>query len=389
MIKDVSISKVQNRLSYGMVGGGSGSFIGEVHRIAARINGNIDLKSAAFSRNFENSLKTGEALGLEKNRIYKDYKEMAEKESLREDKIDFVTIVTPNNMHYPVAKTFLEKGINVVCEKPFVFEVEEAEELINLATENDLTLAVTYTYSGYPMVKEAKELIRNGEIGQIRFVYGEYSQDWLASRIENSNKQASWRVDPKQAGRSNVVGDIGSHIENTVSYITGLKIQSVCANLDTFVEGRNLDDNAEILVKFENGARGIFWCSQIAIGHDNDLQIKVFGDKGSIEWKQEDPNVLKLTKLNGSTQLISRGRTELHPIPNSYSRLPAGHPEGYLEAMSNIYSSVYKEILQKRTAKNTKKENYDYPTGIDGLNGVIFINKCVESSLNGASWIKF
>lgn len=274
-----------------------------------------------------------------------------------------------------------------MCEKPFVFEISEAEELIKIAKENNLILAITYTYSGYPMVKEARELVKNGEIGKVRFVYGEYSQDWLASRIENENKQASWRVDPNKAGKSNVVGDIGSHIENTVSYITGLKISSLCANLDTFVEERKLDDNAEILVKFENGARGIFWCSQIAIGHDNDLQIKIFGDKGSIEWRQEEPNQLKLTKLNGSTQIISRGRTELHPLAQYFSKLPAGHPEGYLEAMSNIYTAIYNIILKKKLGDKVEEKDYNFPTGEDGLNGVIFINKCVESSQKSAIWV--
>jgi predicted dehydrogenase len=388
MIKDSNVLQNNNRLCYGMVGGGFGSFIGEVHRIAVRMNNNIDLAAGSFSSNYENSLKTGESLGLKKERIYKDYNEMAERESKREDGIDFVSIVTPNHLHYPVAKKFLESGINVVCEKPLVFEPQQAEELLEIAKEKDLILAVTYTYIGYPMVKEARELVKEGVIGKIRFVYGEYSQDWLASKVEGENKQASWRVDPRRAGKSNVVGDIGTHIENVVSFITGLKIKSLCANLDTFVEGRELDDNAEILLKFENNATGIFWCSQIAIGHDNDLKIRIYGDKGSVEWEQENPNQLKLTKLNGNTQIISRGRAELHPKAQIYSRLPSGHPEGYFEAMSNIYSSIYSVLLKKKAGEKIESKDFDFPTGKDGLNGVVFVNKCVESSKNFNSWVE-
>ncbi|HHV01496.1 MAG: Gfo/Idh/MocA family protein [Defluviitoga tunisiensis] len=387
MINKSDVLKNNLKLTYGMVGGGIGSFIGEVHRTAIRMLGNIDLVGGSFSRNYDNSLKTGESLGLQKERIYKDYIEMAEKEGKREDKIDFVSIVTPNNLHYPVAKKFLENGINVICEKPLVFEPSEAEELTRIAKANDLILAVTYTYSGYPMVKEAREMVRNGSIGNIRFIHGEYTQDWLASRVEEVNKQASWRVDPNYAGKSNVVGDIGSHIENVVSYISGLEITSLCANLDTFVDGRKLDDNAVILLNFNNGAKGIYWCSQIAIGHDNDLKIRIYGDKGSLEWRQEEPNQLRFTKLGESTQIISRGRTELHPNVKPFSKLPSGHPEGYFEAMSNIYSSIYNAIVAKKQGIDFSQSEFDFPKGEDGLKGVTFINKCVESSLNSGAWV--
>jgi len=387
MINKSDVLKNNLKLTYGMVGGGIGSFIGEVHRTAIRMLGNIDLVGGSFSRNYDNSLKTGESLGLQKERIYKDYIEMAEKEGKREDKIDFVSIVTPNNLHYPVAKKFLENGINVICEKPLVFEPSEAEELTRIAKANGLILAVTYTYSGYPMVKEAREMVRNGSIGNIRFIHGEYTQDWLASRVEEVNKQASWRVDPNYAGKSNVVGDIGSHIENVVSYISGLEITSLCANLDTFVDGRKLDDNAVILLNFNNGAKGIYWCSQIAIGHDNDLKIRIYGDKGSLEWRQEEPNQLRFTKLGESTQIISRGRTELHPNVKPFSKLPSGHPEGYFEAMSNIYSSIYNAIVAKKQGIDFSQSEFDFPKGEDGLKGVTFINKCVESSLNSGAWV--
>lgn len=387
MINKSDVLKNNLKLTYGMVGGGIGSFIGEVHRTAIRMLGNIDLVGGSFSRNYDNSLKTGESLGLQKERIYKDYIEMAEKEGKREDKIDFVSIVTPNNLHYPVAKKFLENGINVICEKPLVFEPSEAEELTRIAKANGLILAVTYTYSGYPMVKEAREMVRNGSIGNIRFIHGEYTQDWLASRAEEVNKQASWRVDPNYAGKSNVVGDIGSHIENVVSYISGLEITSLCANLDTFVDGRKLDDNAVILLNFNNGAKGIYWCSQIAIGHDNDLKIRIYGDKGSLEWRQEEPNQLRFTKLGESTQIISRGRTELHPNVKPFSKLPSGHPEGYFEAMSNIYSSIYNAIVAKKQGIDFSQSEFDFPKGEDGLKGVTFINKCVESSLNSGAWV--
>jgi predicted dehydrogenase len=371
-----------NVLRYGMVGGGPGSFIGDVHRRAIALQGNMELVAGSFSSDYEETIQTAESLHINKERAYKDYKEMAKKESEREDCIDFVSIVTPNFLHYEVAKIFLENGINVVCEKPMVFKIEEAEELERISTEKELLFAVSYTYSGNVMVKQAKELVENGELGEIRMVMGEYPQDWLATKLENEgNKQASWRTDPSKAGISNVVGDIGSHIENTAAFITGLKIKKLCAVLDTFVEGRPLDDNAQILIKYENGASGVYWCSQIAIGNDNGLKVRIYGTKGSLEWEQENPNYLKFTKLGENPVIMSRGRASMTELAAKYSRLPAGHPEGYFEAYANLYSGIYNKLIDK----NQKTE---FTTVSDGLNGVKFINKVVESHKKGNVWVE-
>jgi predicted dehydrogenase len=295
-------------LRYGMVGGGAGSFIGEVHRKAVAFDNTARLVAGCFSRNFQNTLATGASLGVAGERLYRDYEEMAAGEAARRDGIDFVVIVTPNHAHYGAAKAFLTRGVHVVCDKPLTFTVAEAEELGQLARERNLLFGVTYTYSGYPLVKQAREMIRRGDIGAIRVVMGEYPQDWLATPAEAAgNKQAAWRTDPRYAGISNCVGDIGSHIEHTVSYITGLRIQSLCANLQSFGPDRALDDNGEVLVRYAGGASGVYWCSQIAVGHDNGLKVRIFGTKGSIEWEQENPNYLKVALLGQPVQILSRG----------------------------------------------------------------------------------
>ena len=376
------------KLLYGMVGGGPGAFIGDVHRRAASFDGKAQLVAGVFSRSYENTLSTGRSLGLDPGRLYRDFEEMAKKEGAREDKIDFVSIVTPNNVHYAVAKAFLTNGINVVCDKPLTVTVEEAEELAKIAKEKDLLFCVTYTYSGYPMVKHAREMIRRGDIGEIRVVMGEYLQDWLATPTEKEgNKQAAWRTDPKQSGASNCVGDIGSHIENTVAYITGLKIDSLCANLDIFGEGRKLDDNAEILVKYNNGATGVYWCSQVAIGHDNGLRVRIVGTKGSIEWEQENPNYLKVAYLGQPVQILSRGTGYIYPQAAKFSRIPPGHPEGYYEAFSNIYSAFAGALLKKKAGQDLTAEDLDFPSVEAGVDGVRFINKSVESSHKGSIWV--
>lgn len=374
-------------LSFGMVGGGIGSLIGEVHRKAAAFDRKAKLVAGCFSRNYDNTLSTGKNLGLEVRRLYENFSEMAEREGAREDKIDFVTIVTPNNLHFEIAKAFLEKGINVICDKPLTLKVEEAEELANLAKKRDLLNCVTYTYSGYPMVKHAREIINQGEIGKIRMVMGEYLQEWLARPVEKKgNRQASWRTDPKYSGKSNCVADIGSHIENIISYVTDLEIDSLCANLDTFVKGRALDDNAEILIKYTSGARGIYWCSQLAIGYNNGLKIRVLGEKGSVEWEQENPDYLKVAFYGRPVQILSRGRDDLYPLASRVSRLPGGHPEGLYEAFANIYSNFSDALIAKKAGNICQKE-IDFPTFEDGARGVKFINLCVESSQRGASWI--
>lgn len=380
---------MNNTLSFGMVGGGSGSLIGEVHRKAASFDRKAKLVSGCFSRNYDNTLSTGKKLSLDSGRLYKNFEEMIKNEEAREDKIDFVIIVTPNNSHFEIAKAFIEKGINVVCDKPLTLKVEEAEELVKLTKKRDLLCCVTYTYSGYPMVKHAREIIAKGEIGKIRMVMGEYLQEWLATLVEKKekNKQASWRTDPKYSGKSNCVADIGCHIENIVSYVTGLEIDSLCANLDIFVEGRALDDNAEILVKYTSGARGIYWCSQVAIGHNNGLKIRVLGEKGSIEWQQEKPDYLEVAFHGKPIQILSRGRDNLYPSALRVSRLPGGHPEGLYEAFANIYLNFCDSLLAKKAGKPYQNQKeFDFPIFEDGARGVKFINLCVESSQRGAIW---
>jgi len=377
-------------LSFGMVGGGRGSLIGEVHRKAASFDRKTKLVTGCFSRSYGNTLSTGEKFGLDSGRLYKNYREMAGEEGAREDKIDFVIIVTPNNSHFKIAKAFLEEGINVVCDKPLTLKVKEAEELINLAKKRDLLGCVTYTYSGYPMVKHAREIIAKGEIGKIRMVMGEYLQEWLAMLVEKEerNKQAAWRTDPKYSGRSNCVADIGCHIENIISYVTGLEIDSLCANLDIFVEGRALDDNAEILVKYTSGARGIYWCSQVAIGYNNGLKFRILGEKGSLEWEQEKPDYLKVAFYGQPVQILSRGRDNLYPLALRVSRLPGGHPEGVYEAFANIYSNFSDVLLAEKSGKPYQNQKeVDFPTFEDGARGVKFINLCVKSSRKGACWI--
>ncbi len=390
MIEGSADSKVLGLIRYGMVGGGQGAFIGDVHRKAINLDGMATLVAGCFSRSFENTTSTGRSLGLSEERLYKTYEEMAQKEAQRADKIDFVVIVTPNYEHYAVAKAFLSRGFSVVCDKPLTFEVAEAQELAELAKKNGALFAVTYTYTGYPTVKQAREMIKRGDIGEIRFVNAEYPQEWLATPAEKEgSKQAAWRTDPKQTGKSNCVGDIGSHVENMVSYMTGLKIKSLCARLDTFVPGRVLDDNATIMVEYQGGAKGVYWTSQVAIGYDNGLRVRIFGTKGSIQWSQENPNYLVVSRLGKPTETLSRGRDGFYPHAQGYSRIPSGHPEGYFEAFANIYKTFIGALATLKAGRQPTAEEMDFPTVEMGIDGVRFIGKCVESSQKGAVWIDF
>jgi predicted dehydrogenase len=390
MIKGSAGTKKQKKLTYGMVGGGQGAFIGDVHRKSIGLDGLAVITAGCFSRSAENTLATGKALGIDPDRLYKTYDEMAGEESKRPDKIDFVVIVTPNVTHYPAAKAFLSHGINVVCDKPLTFEAAEAEELASLAKKKDLLFGVTYSYTGYPAVKHARELVRKGEIGEIRYVNAEYPQEWLATPAEKGdNKQAKWRTDPKTSGKANCTGDIGSHVENLASYITGLRIKSLCARLDKIVEGRVLDDNATVLVEYEGGAKGVYWASQIAIGYDNALKIRIFGSKGTIQWDQESPNYLEVFKLGKPNSVLSRGRDPFAPHAQSYSRVPSGHPEGYFEALGNIYKTYIGALTKKKAGKKLTEADLDFPGVGMGIDGVKFIGKCVESSKKGAAWVDF
>jgi predicted dehydrogenase len=377
-------------LRYGMVGGGQGAFIGDVHRKAIALDGTASLAAGCFSRSHENTVATGRALGVAADRLYRTFEEMAEAESRRKDGIDFVVIVTPNAGHYPAAKAFLSRGIPVVCDKPLVFETREAEELSALARARDLLFCVTYTYTGYPAVKHAREMIARGDIGPVRFVNAEYPQEWLATTLErDGQKQAAWRTDPALSGKSNCVGDIGSHTENLVRYLTGLEITRLCARLDIFGAGRTLDDNASILVEYKGGAKGLYWSSQIAVGYDNALRVRVFGTTGTIQWSQENPNYLTVSRLGQPTQVLSRGRDGFYPHAQGYSRIPSGHPEGYFEAFANIYRTYTAALAKKRAGGTLGAQDLDFPSVEDGLDGVRFIGRCVESSQKGAVWVDF
>ena len=390
MIEGSATGKKASKLTYGMVGGGQGAFIGDVHRKAIAMDGEAELIAGCFSQDHQNTLATGEMLGLDKDRLYPTFEGMMGAEGKREDKIDFVVIVTPNNTHFAISKLALENGIHVVCDKPLTTVSGDAEELEQLSAEKDLLFCVTYTYTGYPVVKHLREMIAKGDLGDIRFINAEYPQEWLSTPLEQTGqKQAAWRTNPELTGASNCVGDIGSHIENMVSYLTGLKIQSLCARLDTFVEGRVLDDNASILVNYAGGAKGLYWSSQIAVGHDNGLRVRIYGTKGSLEWCQENPNYAKICFLDKPTEIISRGRDSMYPHAQSYSRVPAGHPEGYFEAFANIYSTFCTALGKKLTGESLTAEDMDYPGVDEGVQGIRFIERCVESSKKGAIWTDF
>jgi predicted dehydrogenase len=388
MIENSGTNTVAAPLTYGMVGGGDGAFIGDVHRKAIALDGKATLVCGCFSTDPENTLKTGLVLGIDSQRLYPDHEAMAEEEGKKENKIDFVVIVTPNFTHFSIAKTFLEQKINVVCDKPLSVTSAQAVELKELAEKNGLSFCVTYTYTGYPIVKHVKKMIQNNDLGDIRFVNAEYPQDWLSTLLEETGqKQASWRSDPEKSGASNCVGDIGSHIENMVSYMTGLKISRLSARLDKMVERRKLDDNASIMVDYEGGARGLYWCSQIALGNDNGLRVRIYGSKASIEWAQENPNHLTVSHVDQPTQTLSRGRDVLYPGAEEFSRIPSGHPEGYFEAFANVYKSFISFLAVKKLGAEPLAVDLDFPRVDQGVAGVTFIEKCVESSNNNSVWI--
>ncbi|MDR1900838.1 MAG: Gfo/Idh/MocA family oxidoreductase [Treponema sp.] len=390
MIESSADIKAAVKLRYGMVGGGQGAFIGDVHRKAIALDGLAEIVAGCFSRSAENTLATGAALGLSRERLYTTFEEMAEQEAKRPDKIDFVVISAPNAAHYPAAKAFLSRGIPVVCDKPLCIELSDAEDLAALAKKNNLLFAVTYTYTGYPTVKHARELIQRGEIGKIHYVTGEYPQEWLLAPAEKQgSKQAEWRTDPKIAGKSNSLGDLGAHIENMVSYMTGLRIKAVCARLDKVGPGRVLDDNATVMLEFEGGARGMYWSSQVAAGYDNALKVRIFGDKGAIVWDQEAMNYIEVRRFGRPNELLSRGKDPFYPHAQSYSRIPSGHPEGYFEGLANIYKTFIGALVKQRAGEKLSGDDLDFPDVNMGLDGVKFIGKCVESSDKGSIWINF
>jgi len=376
------------RLRYGMIGGGRGAFIGDVHRKAIAMDGKAELVCGAFSQSYDNTLATGDALGLPKERLYRTFDEMIAAESKRPDKPHFISIVTPNSTHASAAKLALMQGFPVVCEKPLATSLRDAEDLALLVRQTRLLFCVTYAYSGYPIVKHLRDMIAGGEIGQIRFVNGEYPQEWLATKLEDTGqKQAAWRTDPKLAGLSNSVGDIGSHIEFMAAYMTGLEIDALCARLDRFGPGRPLDDNATILVNYKGGARGVYWSSQIAAGHDNALRLRIYGTKGAVEWFQETPNAARVSFLDRPSGTISRGRDPMSARAQSLSRLPSGHPEGYFESFANVYATFIGALGKRLRGETFVPADLDFPGVEDGVRGVRFIERCVESSAKGSVWL--
>lgn len=375
------------KLRYGMVGGGPGAFIGDAHRKAVSLDGTAELVAGCFSRTPEKTLEQGKALGLEPERCYASYQEMAEAEAAREDGIDFVVIVTPNNTHYAIAKAFLEAGIHVACDKPLVTTVQEAEDLKKMADEKDLLFMVTYTYTGHVTMKYMRDLVKNGEIGTIRTVMAEYPQGWLYDENSWGGKQGEWRCDPAQSGRVNCLGDLGTHVENAVATVTGLKIKRVLAKMDVVVPGRKLDDNDQILVEYEGGATGINWTSQFAIGCDNSLRLRIYGSKGTLLWFQENPEEVILIREDGIARSVKRGYGAVTPDAAKYGRLPSGHTEGWLEAMGNLYDSFGACVKAKKEGHFTP-ELIDYPTIEEGVAGLKYVEACLESNAKGNVWVE-
>lgn len=377
------------KIRMGMVGGGRGAFIGGVHRMAAALDGQIELVCGAFSSTPEKSKASGADLFLPEDRVYGSYAEMIEKEKqLPEDvRMDFVSIVTPNHVHFGPAKMALENGFHVVCDKPLAFNMEQALELEKLVQDTGLIFALTHNYTGYPMVKQAKMMIKHGELGTIRKVVVEYPQGWLSTKVEDTDsKQASWRTDPSRSGAAGAMGDIGTHAENLAEYITGLEISEMCADLSTFVEGRQLDDDGNVLLRFNNGAKGILHASQISAGEENDLNIRVYGTKGGFHWRQMEPNTLVLKWLDKPVEVRRTGVGELYPESQAATRIPAGHPEGYLEAFANIYLNFAKCVQARLAGEKVDPIYEDFPTVSDGVRGMRFIEKLIESNNSDSKW---
>ena len=373
-----------NKIKLGMVGGGKDAFIGDVHRMAARLDGRYELIAGALSSDANRAAESAAELGVDAKRSYNSYHEMARKEGKLKSGIDAVTIVTPNHLHADVAKEFLKAGIHVICDKPLTSNLQDAEELAKLVKDTGLVFAVTYNYSGYPMVRQAKEMVANGELGNIRVVQLEYAQDWLATNIErNGQKQAAWRTDPKQAGKGGAIGDIGTHAFHLAEFITGLKASSILADLDSFVLGRTLDDNANILFHYKNGAKGMLWVSQVASGKENGLQIRIYGDKGGLEWAQEDPNYLHSSPLGHAKKILTRAGYGTGSLSNAAARIPSGHPEGFIEGFANIYRETADLIDAYRENKTIASL---VPTVDDGLRGMRFVDKAVASNQAGSIW---
>jgi predicted dehydrogenase len=382
---------MSNKIRMGMVGGGQGAFIGAVHRMAANLDGQIELVCGAFSSDPQRSISSGQALFLAPERCYADFQQMMQEEAkLPADKrMQFVAIVTPNHLHFPVAKAALEAGFHVLSDKPATFDLKEAIALSKVVESSARLYGLTHTYNGYPLVKQAKHLIATGALGQITKIVVEYSQGWLANKDNDGGKQAAWRIDPKQAGISCCMGDIGVHAANLAEYVTGAKISEMCADLGSVVPGRLLDDDGSILLRFDNGARGVLLASQISSGDENNLRLRVYGDKASIEWSQLEPNSLWLKFQNAPAQLIRTGVGEFCAAAQAATRTPAGHPEGYLEAFANIYVNFAKQIRAFESEQPATNELFDVPGIVEAIRGMAFIENSVFASQSSEKWLRF
>jgi predicted dehydrogenase len=377
-------------LRLGMVGGGEGAYIGNIHRIASRLDAAFALVAGAFDIDPKRGQAFAATQGIDSQRAYGDYKAMIEGERGRPDKIDAVAICSPNHTHFPIAKAFLEAGFDVICEKPLTTTLEDAISLEKVVKETGRFMGVTYTYSGYPMIHQARAMVAAGELGRIRVVQAEYPLEWMATAIEaEGNAQAAWRTDPKKSGRGGSIGDIGTHAYHLAGFITGLNVEALSADLARFVDGRLLDDNAHVLIRYEGGARGLLWSSQIALGNSNGVRIRVFGEKGGLAWFQEQPNELQLSPLFGRTQTIKRGAEGLSDAAKARTRTPPGHPEGYLEAFANLYSGFAEAIRARNEGREPAAIGRDIPTVYDGLKGVAFVDAVVDSAeASTPVWLK-
>jgi predicted dehydrogenase len=377
------------RIRLGMVGGGQGAFIGGVHRMAARLDDGYTLVAGALSSDPHRALSSAAELHIAPERAYTDYQAMARAESQREDGIDVVAIVTPNHLHAPIASAFLDAGIHVICDKPLTSTLADAEALLAKVHASGCLFALTHNYSGYPMVRQARAMVEAGELGEIRVVQAEYPQDWLSTDLEaTGQKQAAWRVDPQQAGAGGSLGDIGSHAEHLARYISGLQLSAVCADLSTFVPGRLLDDNAHVMLRYANGARGMLWSSQVAPGNENNLKVRIYGSKAGLEFHQENPNQLWFTPLGEAPRLLTRAGAAAGPAAAHASRIPAGHPEGYLEGFAQLYRDVAEQLHARWQGRPADPLACTVPTVEDGLRGMQFIAAVVESSRGDGKWVE-
>lgn len=374
------------RIRLGMVGGGRDAFIGGVHRMASRLDDHYELVAGAFSSTADKSLASAQDLGVAADRAYTDYQKMAVAEAARADGIEAVSIVTPNHLHYDVAKAFLAQDIHVICDKPLTSSLDDARSLVAVAKQSNALFVLTHNYTGYPMIRQARSMVEGGELGEIRVVQVEYPQDWLSTKLEDSGqKQAGWRTDPERSGLGGCIGDIGTHAFNLAHFVTRLELDSLCADIQTFVDGRELDDNAHVMLRYKGGARGLLWSSQVAPGNENALRLRVYGSNGGLEWSQEDPNYLWFTPLGEPKRLLTRGGSGANDMANAVTRIPGGHPEGYLEGFANLYTDAAHAIMATRDGDAPEQPALT-PTVIDGLTGVAFVTAVVTSSQAGGVW---